>query len=77
MQRFGCRAEDLEDLLNRCSAEDVFTHATGMSSVRCCARFAAASRSGCTPLRLRCSIAPKLGWTAFARDWRCIEAPRG
>jgi len=34
MQRFGCRAEDLEDLLNRCSAEDVFTHATGISSVR-------------------------------------------
>jgi alanine racemase len=34
MQRFGCRAEDLDDLLGRCNAEDIFTHATCLPSVR-------------------------------------------
>jgi alanine racemase len=34
MQRFGCRPEDLADLLARCQAQDVFTHAVGLPSTR-------------------------------------------
>jgi alanine racemase len=32
MQRFGCRPEELDDLLARCSAKEVFTHAVDASS---------------------------------------------
>jgi alanine racemase len=34
MQRFGCRVEELDDLLARCRAQDVFTHALALPSVR-------------------------------------------
>jgi len=33
MQRFGCRPEELSELLGRCRAVDIYTHATGVEAV--------------------------------------------
>jgi alanine racemase len=34
MQRFGCLREELDDLLTRCRAEDIFTHAMTLPAVQ-------------------------------------------
>ncbi len=34
MQRFGCRADHLDDLLKHCDAQDIFTHAVALPSAK-------------------------------------------
>ena len=72
MQRFGCRGRPRRSAQplqcgRRLHARN--GHELGALLRRCRCKPRVAARR-----RLRCSIAPRLGWTACARDWRCIEA---